>query len=129
MDLPPDHQIRLLEPLGYLDFLCMMVKSRAVFTDSGGIQEETTALSIPCLTLRENTERPVTTEEGTNRLAGTTTAGILAAWEETRRNPKSGKLPRFWDGEAAGRCRGVLRDFFVDRIAREAQSEAVTRES
>ena len=63
--------VTLLDPLGYLDFLCLMSHSKVVFTDSGGIQEETTALGIPCLTLRDNTERPVTIEQGTNLLAGT----------------------------------------------------------
>ena len=108
-------RIHLLEPLGYLEFLRLTSGAAAVFTDSGGIQEETTALGIPCLTLRENTERPVTVEEGTNRLAGVTAQSILAAWAEHRRQPKQGRVPRFWDGCAAERCRDVLRAYFAGR--------------
>jgi UDP-N-acetylglucosamine 2-epimerase (non-hydrolysing) len=96
--------VRLLDPLGYLDFVCLMSHSAAVLTDSGGIQEETTALGIPCLTLRNNTERPVTIQEGTNRLAGTTYDSILKAWHDLKTNPPSGRVPRFWDGKAAERC-------------------------
>lgn len=103
--------VQLIEPLGYLDFLCMLSHSAVVLTDSGGIQEETTALGVPCLTLRENTERPVTIEEGTNRLAGTTACTILAAWEEHRRKPKTGRAPKFWDGKAALRSVEALREF------------------
>jgi len=102
-------RIRLLEPLGYLDFVCLMVHSAVVLTDSGGIQEETTALSIPCLTLRNNTERPITVEEGTNRLAGTSYESILSAWQALVKNPGSGKIPRFWDGKAAERCVRTIR--------------------
>ena len=68
-----------MEPLGYVDFLGLMAKARIVLTDSGGIQEETTALGIPCVTMRNNTERPITVEMGTNRIAGTTRASIVAA--------------------------------------------------
>lgn len=93
--------IKLIEPLGYLDFLKLMADSALVLTDSGGIQEETTILGVPCLTLRENTERPVTISHGTNRLAGTATAGILQAYESIRTNPPSGRRPDLWDGGAA----------------------------
>jgi UDP-N-acetylglucosamine 2-epimerase (non-hydrolysing) len=103
--------LRLLEPQGYLDFVCLMSASAVVLTDSGGIQEETTALGIPCLTLRENTERPITVEEGTNTLAGTTRESILRAWAELRVRPKQGRRPRYWDGQAAERCRRALREF------------------
>jgi UDP-N-acetylglucosamine 2-epimerase (non-hydrolysing) len=96
--------IHLLDPLGYLDFVCMMSHSAAVFTDSGGIQEETTALQIPCLTLRNNTERPITVEQGSNRLAGTTYDGILASWQDVKDRPRKGRVPEFWDGRAAERC-------------------------
>lgn len=104
--------IRLMEPLGYLDFLALLARAALVLTDSGGIQEETTALGVPCLTLRDNTERPVTVDEGTNVLAGTIPATILAAWETMRIEPKRGRIPRYWDGRAAQRCRDALRDFF-----------------
>ena len=101
--------IHLLDPLGYLDFLCLMAHSSAVFTDSGGIQEETTALQIPCVTLRDNTERPITVEEGSNRLAGTSCVGILDAWRDVKMDPKRGKIPQFWDGHAAERCLTAIR--------------------
>jgi len=105
--------IRLTEPLSYLDFLWLMSNSSVVLTDSGGIQEETTALGIPCLTLRENTERPVTIEEGTNILAGTRKASILQAWEKTKSNPKAGRTPQYWDGSAASRSVDVLCKYFA----------------
>jgi UDP-N-acetylglucosamine 2-epimerase (non-hydrolysing) len=109
--LASGQDIRLLDPLGYLDFLCLMSHSAVVFTDSGGIQEETTALGIPCLTLRENTERPITIEQGTNTLAGTSRDSILRAWEAVQRDPKRGRIPPLWDGQAAGRCHQALREF------------------
>lgn len=109
-----DPRIHLIEPLGYLDFLCLMSQSRLVLTDSGGIQEETTVLGVPCLTLRDNTERPVTIEEGTNLLAGTRKSSILAAWEQMRRSPKIGRIPQYWDGCAADRCVRVLRNRFPE---------------
>jgi len=105
--------ITMLEPLGYLDFLCLMSNSSVVFTDSGGVQEETTALGVPCLTLRDNTERPVTVEEGTNMLAGTHRSTILAAWNKMRVRPKAGRIPPLWDGAAAERCLAVFRNYFV----------------
>jgi UDP-N-acetylglucosamine 2-epimerase (non-hydrolysing) len=104
--------VRLLEPLGYTDFLCLMANSCVVFTDSGGIQEETTALGIPCLTLRDNTERPITIEEGTNLLAGTRESTILTAWQQLQAAPKRGRIPRYWDGNAAPRAVSVLREYF-----------------
>lgn len=104
-------RLQLIEPLGYLDFLNLMSGASVVLTDSGGIQEETTALGIPCLTLRENTERPVTIEQGTNLLAGTSRESILRAWDEMRRNPKAGRVPALWDGKAAGRCRQAIKRF------------------
>jgi UDP-N-acetylglucosamine 2-epimerase (non-hydrolysing) len=102
-------QLRLVEPLGYLDFLRLMADARLVITDSGGIQEETTALGVSCLTLRENTERPVTVSEGTNTIVGVDPETILA---EARRildgKGKSGCIPKFWDGRAAERIVDVL---------------------
>jgi UDP-N-acetylglucosamine 2-epimerase (non-hydrolysing) len=103
--------IHFLDPLGYVDFLALMARASIVLTDSGGIQEETTALGIPCLTLRENTERPITVLEGTNLLAGVHRETILAAWEKMRLEPKKGRVPRYWDGHAAERCRDALRSF------------------
>jgi UDP-N-acetylglucosamine 2-epimerase (non-hydrolysing) len=96
--------LRLVEPIGYLDFLCLNDQARLVFTDSGGIQEETTALGVPCLTFRDNTERPITVTEGTNTLLGTDASRvgpaidrILSEEQPTRR------APEFWDGHAAER--------------------------
>ena len=112
MTLPAGSRITLLEPLGYLDFLCLMAQSAVVLTDSGGVQEETTALGVPCLTLRDNTERPVTIDEGSNILAGTTRASILAAWASMQAEPKAGRVPKYWDGHAAERCAEALKSFF-----------------
>src|SRR5206468_7116654 len=72
--------VRMIDPLGYLDFLKLTASARVVLTDSGGIQEETTILGVPCLTIRENTERPITCEMGSNQLVGTDTARILSAF-------------------------------------------------
>ncbi len=102
-------QLRLIPPVGYLDFLCLLSKSTLVLTDSGGIQEETTALGVPCLTLRENTERPITISEGTNLLIGTDPAKILAAANNILAGKgKPGRIPPFWDGHAAERIVEVL---------------------
>jgi len=105
--------IRLLEPLGYLDFLSLESGASLVLTDSGGIQEETTVLGVDCLTLRDNTERPVTIELGTNRLAGTKRETILAAWEETKHSSREKQIPPLWDGRAGERSREVLRTFYA----------------
>jgi len=105
--------IILLPPLGYLDFLALMSGSTFVLTDSGGIQEETTALGIPCITLRNNTERPVTVTEGTNTVVGTDPVRIV---REARRilsgKGKSGRIPRLWDGKAALRIVRILKKHF-----------------
>jgi UDP-N-acetylglucosamine 2-epimerase (non-hydrolysing) len=101
--------LRAIEPLGYLDFLALLDGARLVLTDSGGIQEETTALSVPCLTLRDNTERPVTIEVGTNRLVGGDPARIVpAALEVLDGAARVGALPELWDGHAAERIACVL---------------------
>ncbi len=114
-NVPLPAGLHLLEPLGYLDFLNLEAGSSLVLTDSGGIQEETTVLGVDCLTLRDNTERPVTIELGTNRLAGTKKTSILAAWEEMQRSPRRKQIPPLWDGEAGVRCRAVLRSCYIDR--------------
>jgi UDP-N-acetylglucosamine 2-epimerase (non-hydrolysing) len=103
--------LRIVEPLGYLEFLDLMMHSRMVLTDSGGIQEETTILGIPCFTIRENTERPVTIQEGTNTLVGTDPQRIVgAARRVLTGESKAGRVPELWDGHAAKRIVGVLRD-------------------
>ena len=117
--------IRVLEPLGYLDFLSLEADSSIVLTDSGGIQEETTALGVNCLTLRDNTERPATIQFGTNRLAGTRKATILSAWEEVQRSPRVNQIPPLWDGQAGPRCREVLRRLYSQRVL--SQTAARTR--
>lgn len=105
--------IRILEPLGYIDFLHMQAKCSIVLTDSGGVQEESTVLGIPCLTLRDNTERPVTVQQGTNYLAGTCRESILRAWQEVRQRPKKGAIPEMWDGRAGVRSQEAISRFFL----------------
>jgi UDP-N-acetylglucosamine 2-epimerase (non-hydrolysing) len=97
-----------LEPLGYLDFLCLMSNARLVLTDSGGIQEETTVLGVPCVTLRENTERPITIARGTNVLAGTDREAIIRHALRQLDHPTGRRKPRFWDGRAGERIIAVL---------------------
>ena len=100
---------RPIDPLPYLDFLQLTANAACVLTDSGGIQEETTALGVPCLTLRATTERPVTVSEGTNRLVGVNAEQIGAAWAEIRQGTwPMGRLPDLWDGKAAQRIARVL---------------------
>jgi hypothetical protein len=95
--------IRLIDPLGYLDFLRLLDDAELVVTDSGGIQEETTVLDVPCLTVRPNTERPVTVTEGTNLLIGTDPARIVEeGLKVLSGRRKSGRVPPLWDGHAAG---------------------------
>jgi UDP-N-acetylglucosamine 2-epimerase (non-hydrolysing) len=102
-------QIRFIEPVGYLDFLCLLSKAALVLTDSGGIQEETTALGVPCLTLRENTERPITISHGTNLLIGTDPEKIVrSARRILGGDGKSGRIPPLWDGKAAERIVEIL---------------------
>jgi UDP-N-acetylglucosamine 2-epimerase (non-hydrolysing) len=104
--------IHCMDPLGYLDFMALVAGSRIVLTDSGGIQEETTALGIPCLTLRENTERPVTVTHGTNRLVGTSPARIVEEATkilETPAGPSS--PPPLWDGRASERIVKILLEY------------------
>ena len=101
--------ILLHDPLGYLDFLRLMADARFVLTDSGGVQEETTVLGVPCLTLRDNTERPITVTEGTNRIVGRDPDVIRA---ETRKllegHAPEGRIPELWEGGAAERIVDVL---------------------
>lgn len=110
--LPPRWLIR--EPMGYLDFIKLMACSAVVITDSGGIQEETTVLGVPCLTLRENTERPVTIEEGTNILARTNRESILASYRILKERSAQGRIPKYWDGKAATRIVDIMASAFAE---------------
>jgi UDP-N-acetylglucosamine 2-epimerase (non-hydrolysing) len=105
----------LTEPLGYLEFLRLTSEARLVLTDSGGIQEETTILQVACLTMRENTERPITIEQGTNRLVGTDPKKILrAALETLDAPPRLLAPPELWDGKASARILDVLERSLLD---------------
>ena len=109
-------RIRLLEPQGYLEMLGLLATARLVLTDSGGIQEETTALSVPCLTMRENTERPITITEGTNTLVGRSSARAMACVGDIlRTGGKRGRIPEFWDGRAAERIAVHLQAWLAKR--------------
>lgn len=103
-----DPRMRLIEPLGYLDFTGLMSGARLVLTDSGGLQEETSVLGIPCLTLRKNTERPITVSQGTNRIVGTDPAAILAAVHAARDQGRTESSIPLWDGRTAERIVDVL---------------------
>lgn len=113
--------IIMTSPLGYLDFLCLMKHASIVVTDSGGIQEETTCLGIPCVTVRENTERPVTVRHGTNIVAGTRKEGIKDAIRRQRLRKGGNGVPKHWDGQAAKRI--------VDALIRACRKKASSRPS
>jgi UDP-N-acetylglucosamine 2-epimerase (non-hydrolysing) len=105
----PHPSLRFIEPVGYLDFLALQRHATLVLTDSGGVQEETTFLGVPCLTLRENTERPITVEQGTNLLVGQDME-LLAkeACRILREGARPGRIPPLWDGKASERIADVI---------------------
>ncbi len=107
--------MQIVEPQDYLDFLRLMAEARVVLTDSGGVQEETTALGTPCFTLRDSTERPVTVTHGTNTMVGADREVIL---REVLRaldgDSKRGNVPELWDGHTAGRVADVLEHDFLE---------------
>jgi UDP-N-acetylglucosamine 2-epimerase (non-hydrolysing) len=99
-------------PLTYLEMIGLMKEARLAVTDSGGVQEETTALGVPCLTVRDNTERPITISEGTNTLVGSSPPALLAAaYKELKTSGKRGRIPELWDGRAAERIVTHVTDF------------------
>lgn len=106
--------LTLLPPQGYLEFLRLMESAAVVVTDSGGIQEETTFLKVPCITLRENTERPSTIEQGTNELMALDPEAIVSRVQERRSEDTAGKIPTYWDGKASHRIADRLSAFLAD---------------
>jgi len=108
-----NNHVRLTDPIGYIDFLALQARATAVVTDSGGVQEESTFLGVPCLTVRQNTERPITIEKGTNQLVPRDRKSIIAAIREVIARPRDAShLPRpeFWDGKAAERIVTLFRE-------------------
>jgi UDP-N-acetylglucosamine 2-epimerase (non-hydrolysing) len=119
---PTSHQgLILVEPLGYLDFMSLVEASSLVLTDSGGIQEETTILEIPCLTLRPNTERPATVLSGWNRVVGIDPRRIIEAYRSLGETVTAAAAPKFWDGRAAERIVAILKNRMIGE-PREAMS-------
>lgn len=115
--------LRLLEPMPYVDFLALQARAAVVITDSGGIQEETTYLGVPCLTLRHNTERPVTTEIGTNILVGNDTSKLRSEVSQILAgNAKQGRIPPLWDGQASER----IAEIIVQEVAASLAAESRT---
>jgi len=114
--LNTNSDILFTDPLGYLDFLKLEINAKFILTDSGGIQEESTYFGVPCLTLRENTERPITITEGTNHLVDLNVESIVnSAREIIEGNVKKGKIPKYWDGKTANRIVKVLDEWFETR--------------
>lgn len=109
-----NNNIRLLEPLGNLDFMNLMANASIILTDSSGIKEESTILDVPCLNLRPNTERPVTVEQGTNILVGNNREEIIDAFQSVL-DEKKGRAPELWDGHAADRIVELLVTWFKNK--------------
>lgn len=124
LDRLDDAGFMVLPPQGYLEMLGLMAGATLVLTDSGGIQEETTALGVPCLTIRDNTERPITVDEGTNTLVGTDPAALVAAAATVLDSGgKRGRVPEYWDGRSAERIAAHLAGWLAAREATDAQRE------
>jgi UDP-N-acetylglucosamine 2-epimerase (non-hydrolysing) len=107
--------VRMTGPLGYLDFLCIQANARVVLTDSGGVQEETSVLGVPCVTLRDQTERPVTISHGTNQLSGTAPDRVLAAFREAMERRRKPATIEGWDGQAGPRVARALEELLSGR--------------
>jgi UDP-N-acetylglucosamine 2-epimerase (non-hydrolysing) len=104
--------LQLIDPIGYLPFLALQEMAAVVLTDSGGIQEETTVLGVPCITIRENTERPITIEKGTNELTGLDQIKIIALSKQAFAGKwKRASVPELWDGKASERILVILKKF------------------
>jgi UDP-N-acetylglucosamine 2-epimerase (non-hydrolysing) len=111
-------RVTLLQPQGYLEMLGLLMHAKLVLTDSGGIQEETTALSVPCLTMRDNTERPITIAQGTNTLVGRDRVRVAACVDDILSSGgKRGRMPELWDGHAADRIATHLEGWLSGRFA------------
>lgn len=122
-------RMALLPPQGYLEMLGLMKDATLVLTDSGGLQEETTALGVPCLTMRENTERPITVEQGTNTMVGVDVHAIRQAVAQILAGQgKQGRVPELWDGQAAQRIASDLHHWLCGLQAQQAASQASTIE-
>ena len=119
LQIPEKEKLYLIDPIGYLEFLALQKNAAVVITDSGGIQEETTVLGVPCLTLQENTERPITVWEGTNKLIGVNEIEYEIE-EILKGNGKKGKVPYLWDGEAAGRIVNILEGILLSTPQRDS---------
>lgn len=118
-ELVEHSRMALLPPQGYLEMLGLMAGAKLVLTDSGGLQEETTALGVPCLTMRENTERPITVEQGTNTMVGRDRDAILNGVDEILvGDGKQGRVPEFWDGRAAERIAADLGKWLLQHYGR-----------
>ncbi|MCB0376230.1 MAG: UDP-N-acetylglucosamine 2-epimerase, partial [Sinomicrobium sp.] len=108
-DLKKMERVILSEPLGYLEMVSLMLQAGFALTDSGGIQEETTVLGVPCLTVRNNTERPITIEQGMNRLVGQTAQGIIQGYQAVKKEGDfEPRVPELWDGKTAVRIVEIL---------------------
>tara|TARA_Y100000310_G_scaffold94862_1_gene92645 strand:+ start:12126 stop:13226 length:1101 start_codon:yes stop_codon:yes gene_type:complete len=115
-EIKENNNIIITEPLGYLDFICMMSNSKLILTDSGGIQEESTILQIPCITLRDNTERPITVEQGTNLLVSKNFDQVISKVDKVLSNSLeiNPKIPDLWDGQAAKRIVKILQEYHTN---------------
>jgi UDP-N-acetylglucosamine 2-epimerase (non-hydrolysing) len=123
----PTSAIMIVEPLGYLDFVCLMKNARLVVTDSGGIQEETTCLNVPCVTVRDNTERPVTLTSGTNVLGGTRRGSIREAIRRQLARNHQAVIPEMWDGTASSRIIDTLMN--QNKLRASAAQTSATNEA